>query len=306
MIERKFVAQLMKEYQIEDYVGQFLDNVGHSKTKLVKTPLGEKIVVHASRPGLIVGRKGANIKQLTKMLKNKFNLENPEVEIAEVEDVNLDADIVAERIASALERFGTQRFKGVGHRIMSDVMGAGALGIEITISGKVPSSRAKTWRFYSGYLKKAGDIALTGVRKSIRQARLKTGVIGIQVSVMPPATILPDNISIITKEALQEAQEKAEAASGGKKEAKETTEAAAGYPAEVKTDESGDGAEASAGEKTPKKKKKAARKKKAAKKKTASAEKGADPEDVKKEAESPAEEPSENDDENQGDKRTDE
>lgn len=231
MIERKFVAQMMKEYQIENYVGEFLDNVGHSKTKLVKTPLGEKIVVHASRPGLIVGRKGANIKQLTKVLKSQFNLENPEVEIAEVEDVNLDADIVAERIASALERFGTQRFKGVGHRIMSDVMGAGALGIEITISGKVPSSRAKTWRFYSGYLKKAGDIALTGVRKAIRQARLKTGVVGIQVRIMPPDTVLPDNISIITKE-----EEQTEVPAEGDSD-KEKSESVSEKPAGKETEE---------------------------------------------------------------------
>jgi len=62
MIERKFVAQKIKEFQIEEYISQSLENVGHSHTKMVKTPLGEKIVISASRPGLIVGRKGQNIK----------------------------------------------------------------------------------------------------------------------------------------------------------------------------------------------------------------------------------------------------
>ena len=72
MIERKFVAQRMKEHQIEEFVSKNLKNVGHSSTRMQKTPLGEKIVIDASRPGLIVGRKGQSIKQLTNLLKKKF------------------------------------------------------------------------------------------------------------------------------------------------------------------------------------------------------------------------------------------
>ena len=82
MIERKFVAQKIKEYQIQEYIEHNLKHVGHSHTKMVKTPLGEKIVLYASRPGLIVGRKGQNIKELTKTLKKIFGLENPQIEIS--------------------------------------------------------------------------------------------------------------------------------------------------------------------------------------------------------------------------------
>lgn len=203
MIERKFVAEKIKEYLIQEYISETLSNVGHSQTKLQKTPLGEKIIIHASRPGLIVGRKGENIKKLTKSIKKKFNLENPQIEISEVEDVNLDANIVAERIASTLERFGSQKFKGISHRVMSDVMQTGALGVELVISGKVPSSRAKRWRFYTGYLKKSGDIATEEVRKAYTIAKLKTGIVGIQVRIMPPDLKLPDNITL-TKELVQE------------------------------------------------------------------------------------------------------
>jgi small subunit ribosomal protein S3 len=197
MIERKFVLQKIKEHEIQDYIAGTLKNVGHSHTKMVKTPLGEKIIIYASRPGLIVGRRGQNIKQLTKTLKKKFNLENPQIEISEVENLNLDANVVAERIVDFLERFGSQKFKAVGHKVMSDVMDAGALGIEIIISGKIPSSRAKSWRFYSGYLKKCGDISLTGVNKAELQAKLKKGVIGVKVRIMPPETKLPDNIELV-------------------------------------------------------------------------------------------------------------
>ncbi len=196
MIERKFVAERVKEFQIQQYIEQTLKNVGHSATKLVRTPLGEKIIISASRPGLVVGKKGENIKKLTNTLKRRFNLENPQIEIAEVPEPNLDAQIVAERIASTIERFGIQKFKAIGHKTMQDVMNAGALGIEIKISGKVPSARAKSWRFYSGYLKKCGNVALTQIKRATAYATLRAGTVGVRVAIMPPGVKLVDDIEI--------------------------------------------------------------------------------------------------------------
>ena len=218
MIERKFVASNMKEFLIEEFVSKSLKNAEHSHTKLQRTPLGEKIIIYSSRPGLIVGRKGQNIKQLTKVLKKKFKLENPQIEIAEVEGVSLDANIMAEKIVNYLEKFGTSKFKGIGHRVMSDIMAADAMGVEILICGKIPSSRAKSWRFYQGYLKKCGDIALTGVNVAKKVAKLKTGVIGVKVSIMPPDTKLPDHIELKKEkeEIIEEVKEE-----GDKKEEKE-------------------------------------------------------------------------------------
>ena len=196
MIERQFIEQNMKEFLIQEYVTANVSKGGHSHTKMQRTPLGEKIIVFASRPGLIVGRKGANIKKLTKDLKKKFNLENPQIEISEVEDIYLDAQIVAEMIASSLERFGTDKFKGIGHKMMTEVMGSGAAGIEIKISGKIPGARAKSWRFYQGYLKKCGDIATTMVRNGYSTALLKTGIVGIKVKIMPMEGKTIDEITI--------------------------------------------------------------------------------------------------------------
>lgn len=197
MIEKKFVKENLQELQVQEFISESLKNVGHSHTKLLRTPLGEKIVIYASRPGLIVGRKGENIKKLTNVLKRRFDFENPQIEIAEVEDINIDAQIVAERIASTLERFGIQKFKAIGHKTMQDVMAAGAMGIEIIMSGKVPSARAKSWRFYSGYLKKSGDIALTKVRHAHAQAQLKPGTVGVKVSIMTTDVHRPDDIKVL-------------------------------------------------------------------------------------------------------------
>ncbi|MBW2982322.1 30S ribosomal protein S3 [Candidatus Woesearchaeota archaeon] len=238
MIEREFVKQKKKEYQIEEFVANNLSNVGHSGTKMQRTPLGEKIIVSASRPGLVVGREGQNIKKLTVALKKKFKLENPQIEINEVENINLDAHIVAEKIASSLERFGITKFKGVGHKVMQEVMGAGARGIEIIISGKVPSARAKSWRFYQGYLKKCGDIAIEGVREAYKIAQLKSGIIGIQVRIMPPETKLPDEIKLTSELQTEEGEIKETEEKAPKKTEKKKEEKQAEKEIEQKKEES--------------------------------------------------------------------
>jgi len=217
---KKLVEQKIKEFSIKEFISNNLKHVGLSDSKLQMTPLGEKIVVSAARPGLIVGRKGQTIKKLTGQLKKKFNLENPQIEISEVENPNLDAKIVAERIANSLERFGSARFKAIGHRVLSDVMGAGALGIEVLVSGKVPSARARRWRFYQGYLKKSGNIAVTEVQTAYAAAQLKTGTVGIQVRIMPPIE-LPDKMRILSEEEIESNnQQEKEAEKGNKKDKK--------------------------------------------------------------------------------------
>jgi small subunit ribosomal protein S3 len=226
MDQRKILSQKIKEFEIREFVSEQLKGVGLSTTHLVPTPLGDKIVINASRPGLVVGRKGQSIKKLTTQLEKRFKLENPQIEINEVENINLDPEIVAERIANSLERFGLSRFKGVGHKTMQDVMDSGALGIEILITGKVPSSRAKRWRFYQGYLKKCGQLAIDGVRKAYKVAQIKTGTVGVTVKIMPPDIALPDNVSMVKEEIREESvqEAKAEEDKPSKEEAKQEDE----------------------------------------------------------------------------------
>ena len=201
MIERKFVNEKIKEFQIQEYVGKIVKGAGHDHTEVKRTPLGDKIIIYAARPGMVVGRKGAHIKDIGDALKKEFELENPQVEIAELASPNVSAKVVAEKVSAALEKFGAGRFKRVGYSTMDAVMKAGALGVEILISGKIPGARAKTWRFYQGYLKKSGSVAQYLVDKAISTAELKTGTIGIQVSIMPPDIKLPDAISVKGEEA---------------------------------------------------------------------------------------------------------
>jgi small subunit ribosomal protein S3 len=196
MIERKFVSQNKKEFHIQEFIFGFLKNSGCSHIKLIKTPLGDKVMIYTSRPGVVVGRKGQNIKAMTEQLKQKFELENPQIEIVEIKDPYLNAQIVADMVASFLMRFGPQRFKGIAHKTMASVISSGARGVELVIAGKIPGARAKTWRFSVGYLKKCGDVALEGILSAYADALLKAGTIGIQVKIMPPDLVLPDNIEI--------------------------------------------------------------------------------------------------------------
>jgi small subunit ribosomal protein S3 len=269
MIERDIVAQKMKEFQIQEYIGGTLKKSGYSHTKLQRTPMGEKIVVYASRPGLVVGRQGQNIRKMTIDLKDKFGLENPQIEVGEVENIYLDANIIGEMIAVSLERFGTERFKGVMHKTLQTVMDAGALGIEIVLSGKIPSARARSWRVFQGYLKKCGDISVSGVRVSHSVAQLKSGIVGIKVSIMPPDIVLPDHVRVKTDEEQtsdrEEEQKKEDAKeaeaviSQEKKEAKEKKSRSKKPKAEKKP---GQGAEGKM--ETEEKKPRAPRQKKAA------------------------------------------
>ena len=195
MIERKFVADKMKEYLVHDYLFKQMGAGKFSSFEIKRTPLGEKIVIYTSRPGLIVGKKGENIKKLTRVLKTKFKMENPQIEVAEIANPNLDAQNMAEQIVNVLERFGPKRFKSVGYKTLQRIIDSGAKGAEILISGRgLPGSRAKTWRFYAGYLKKSGDVAMTKMHYGLCVANLKSGSIGIKVKILPPHVILPDTI----------------------------------------------------------------------------------------------------------------
>lgn len=195
MIEKKFVTEKKKEFLIQEHIAKNLPKTSYGYIELKKTPLGEKVIIHTARPGLVVGRRGANIAQLTKTLKEKFKMENPQIEVAEIENPNLNPKSITDRIVSSFERFGPKRFKSIGYRALQSIIDAGALGAEIVISGRgVPSSRSKSWRFSAGHLKKSGFVSENLVKKGFAVAELKSGSIGIKVNILTPDTPLPDTI----------------------------------------------------------------------------------------------------------------
>jgi len=183
MKEKQFVQALKQEFFIKEFIWNKLGRI--ASIRLVRTPIGEKIVVSTDRPGLIMGRGGENIQNLVKELKERFKLENPHIEVTEVENPLLEPRLVAYRIATQLERFGHLAFKAIAYRTLQRIKEAGALGVEIVLSGKLPSEKARTWRFAWGHLKKAGETTKL-VKQAKYAANLKVGTIGIKVSILPP------------------------------------------------------------------------------------------------------------------------
>ncbi len=187
MIERKFVHMKKDEFATKEFVMKQLGKGKISSVILERTPVGEKITVRTSKPGLVIGQRGEKIAELTRFLKEHFKMENPHIEILEITNPYLDAKTVADEIALALERFGSIRFKIVAYKTLQRIKDAGALGAEIRLSGKLPGERAKSWRFAFGYLKKTGDVARVVSRAEIA-AQTVPGAIGVKVAIMPPNT----------------------------------------------------------------------------------------------------------------------
>lgn len=195
MEERKTVDFKKAEFSLREHIKKTLGKGRISRVRIEYTPVGEKIIISTNRPGLVIGRGGERIEELTKILKTRFKLENPHVEIDEIKQPEFDSQIIADEIALALEKFGPLRFKVVAYRTLQKIIKAGALGVEIRLSGKLPGARAKTWRFGQGYLKKTGDSAKVVDRAQAR-AETKPGTVGIKVSILSPYAKLKDRIKV--------------------------------------------------------------------------------------------------------------
>lgn len=193
MDEKKFVGFKKEELGVKEYIKGSLGKGRISEVLIEYTPVGEKIVVATSSPGLVIGRKGEKIAEMTMVLKKRFKLDNPHIEIKEITNPLLDARLVADQIALDIERKGSLKFKMIAYRMLQTIIREGALGAEIVLSGKLPSDRAKSWRFAQGYLKKTGDPAKV-VDRATAQAKTISGVVGIKVSILPPNAEIHDKI----------------------------------------------------------------------------------------------------------------
>ncbi|MBI4116702.1 30S ribosomal protein S3 [Candidatus Pacearchaeota archaeon] len=195
MEEKNVVKFKKEEFTIREYIKNSIGKGKVSKVRIEYTPVGEKIIVSTSKPGLVIGRGGERIEELTGILKRRFKLENPHIEIDEIKNPEFDAQIVADEIATALENVGPLKFKVIAYKMLQKIIGAGARGVEIRLGGKLPSARAKSWRFSYGYLKKTGDSAKV-VDRAQAIAQTKPGTVGVKVAILSPYAKITDSVSI--------------------------------------------------------------------------------------------------------------
>ncbi len=199
MIEKKIISIKKEESKAKEFIMKTLGKGKISGVKIEKTPLGEKIIILTAKPGAVIGKRGETISDLTEALKKEFKMQNPRIEISEIENPNFDAQYVADQIAKSLEMFGTSSFKIIAYKQLERIKNAGALGCEIILSGKLPGEKARSWRFAFGYLKKTGESAnLLSRAKTVAQT--KPGTTGIKVAILPKGVKIMDKIEIEEKE----------------------------------------------------------------------------------------------------------
>lgn len=195
-MEEKNVVKFKKdEFAIKEFVKNSVGRGKVSRVQIEYTPVGEKIIISTHKTGLVIGRGGERIDELTRILKTKFKLENPHLEIEEIKHPEFDAQITADEIALGLERFGPLRFKVIAYRTLQKIIEAKALGAEIRLSGKLPGARAKSWRFAQGYLKKTGESAKV-VDRAQSRAETRPGTVGVKVGIMAPDAKIYDKIIV--------------------------------------------------------------------------------------------------------------
>jgi small subunit ribosomal protein S3 len=201
-VTKHFITEFLNKAAIDEFLQKKLVRAGYGGVTISKTPLGTHMVVYAMRPGLVIGRGGGTIKALANTLEEEFNVTNPQISVSEIEFPELNPNVMASRIAGSLQR-GTH-FRRTGFWALNRIMEAGALGVEIIISGKLRTDRARTEKFRAGYLPKCGEPTLKYMRKAEVHVQLKPGILGVRVRIIPPDAQFPDRKPLIEAIPLEE------------------------------------------------------------------------------------------------------
>ncbi|POG55941.1 30S ribosomal protein S3 [Haloferax marisrubri] len=192
--EHQFIENGLQRSQIDEFFAEELGRAGYGGMDVAKTPMGTQIVLKAEKPGMVIGKGGKNIRKVTRELEERFNLDDPQIDVQEVDEPDLNARIVADRLANALER--GWYFRKAGHTTIDRIMDAGALGAEIVLSGKVTGARSRVEKFNRGYIKHNGEPAQEIVDEGQGVAVMKLGTIGVTVKIIPPGAKLPDDFEV--------------------------------------------------------------------------------------------------------------
>ena len=170
-----------RNLELDEFLSETLRDAGYGRVDVQKTPIGTRITLSVTRPGLVIGRKGTGIKDLTSKLEQKFGLSNPQISVIELEAPELNPKIMCNRIAQLIER-GTA-FRRAAIWTNNTIMNAGALGVEITVAGKLRSERAHFEKHAVGLVPKSGDVANKVVRYGVTHVLTKMGLMGIQLKI---------------------------------------------------------------------------------------------------------------------------
>lgn len=182
MKERIFVKKSKEQINLEEFIRKYFAGAKCGNIEVQHTPLVTRIIIYTATPGLVIGTGGEKIREITEILKAKFKLENPQIDVQKIDNPDLDPHIISQNIAGAIEN-GTN-YKRLGKFFVSKIMNTGAIGCEIIFSGKLTGERSRKERFAAGYLKKCGEPAIKDVVKAFAVGNPKLGNVGVTVKIM--------------------------------------------------------------------------------------------------------------------------
>ena len=175
---------------LKDYLREKIKDAGFENVEVSKTPTGTRVVLHVTRPGIVIGRKGTGIKELTEKLEKDYGLKNPQIAVEEITKPELSPEVMCNRMASHLER-GTA-FRRATMWTIQQIMEGGAMGTEITISGKLRGDRSAFEKHSQGILPRAGHHADVIVAEDIAHVETPMGLIGVRIRIARKEKLIPE------------------------------------------------------------------------------------------------------------------
>ncbi len=186
--KNEYTKLLHQDLKIKSYVEKKLKNASISKINIERAAKKLRLSIYSSRPGIIIGKKGADIETLKKDLSNLSNLE-VFLDIKEVRKPEVEAKLVAENIASQLEK--RISFRRAMKKAVQSAMRLGAKGVKVVCSGRLGGAEiARTEKYHEGSVPLhtlRGDIDY-----STAEAETTYGICGIKVWINKGEILLKD------------------------------------------------------------------------------------------------------------------
>lgn len=183
---------------LRDYLRRTIRDAGFSHFEIQKQPTGTHVLLYVVRPGVVIGRKGSVIRALTEQLESRFDYKNPQIRVEEIEKPELSPSVICSRMQSHIER-GTA-FRRATMWSLRQVMEAGAMGVQITVSGKLRGDRSSFEKHTVGILPRAGHRAQVVVDEDTTHVQTPMGLIGIRIRIAHKERVQPEFTLIKPKE----------------------------------------------------------------------------------------------------------
>jgi small subunit ribosomal protein S3 len=193
-VVRRIIKDSIERVKVDELLYDEYEQAGYGGITLTKTPLGTQINLFAMRPGRVIGKRGKAIKEASERLETELGLPNPQITVVEVEVPEMNPLIMASRVANALER--GVHFRRAIFWSLRRIMDNGALGCEVILKGPLRSARSRFEKAVEGYVPKSGDPAQKNVKSATIHVKMKRGVLGVTVNIVPPDAKFPDKVNL--------------------------------------------------------------------------------------------------------------